>query len=130
MLDLNELPRAVRHEGGISRRLFLSYCAALAATPLLARADALARVLPRPSFSADPFTLGLASGDPDATGVVLWTRLAPRPLEADGGMPRDNIEVTWEIAEDDAMKNVVKKGTSVATPELAHSVHVKVDGLK
>lgn len=130
MLDLNRLPEAVRHEGGISRRLFLSYCAALAATPLLARTAAFGRVLPRPSFGNDPFTLGVASGDPDPTGVVLWTRLAPRPLEADGGMPRENVEVSWELAEDEGMKNVVKTGTSVATPDLAHSVHVEVDGLK
>jgi phosphodiesterase/alkaline phosphatase D-like protein len=31
----------------------------------------------------DPFTLGVASGDPTPTEVVLWTRLAPRPLEPD-----------------------------------------------
>ena len=33
-----------------------------------------------------PFTLGVASGDPTPDGVVLWTRLAPRPLDG-GGMP-------------------------------------------
>ncbi|HTL28466.1 MAG TPA: alkaline phosphatase D family protein [Tepidisphaeraceae bacterium] len=131
MLDLNRLPEAVKHEGGVSRRLFLSYCAALAATPLLARTAALGRALPRPSFSADPFTLGLCSGDADSTGVVLWTRLAPKPLEPDGGMPRSSVvEVGWEIAEDEAMKKVVKRGIEVAAPELAHSVHVEVDGLR
>ena len=40
----------------------------------------------RPRFSAYPFSLGVASGDPLADGVVLWTRLAPDPLEG-GGMP-------------------------------------------
>ena len=30
-------------------------------------------------FPDDPFTLGVASGDPSPTGVVLWTRLAPEP---------------------------------------------------
>ncbi|MGW1882533.1 PhoD-like phosphatase N-terminal domain-containing protein [Streptomyces sp. NPDC001970] len=35
-----------------------------------------------------PFTLGVASGDPDHHSVVLWTRLAPDPLNAEtGGMP-------------------------------------------
>ena len=38
-------------------------------------------------FSADPFSLGVASGDPAPRDVVLWTRLAPEPLRADGGMP-------------------------------------------
>jgi len=37
----------------------------------------------------DPFTLGVASGDPAPDGFVLWTRLAPAPLAEDGlgGMP-------------------------------------------
>ena len=37
-------------------------------------------------FNAYPFTMGVASGDPLPDGVVLWTRLAPRPLDG-GGMP-------------------------------------------
>ncbi|HEY1175067.1 MAG TPA: PhoD-like phosphatase N-terminal domain-containing protein, partial [Phytomonospora sp.] len=38
---------------------------------------------------ADPFTLGVASGDPTPDGVVLWTRLAVEPFAEDGlgGMP-------------------------------------------
>ena len=34
-----------------------------------------------PSFGADPFTLGVASGDPTPDGIVLWTRLAPEPAD-------------------------------------------------
>ena len=33
---------------------------------------------------ADPFTLGVASGEPSADGAVIWTRLAPNPLADDG----------------------------------------------
>ena len=46
----------------------------------------------------DPFTLGVASGDPAPDGAVIWTRLAPRPLAADGlgGMPDRVVEVDWE----------------------------------
>jgi alkaline phosphatase D len=131
MLDLNHLPQALRHERGMSRRLFLAYCSALAATPLLTRvAQAQGPVGARPSFGGDPFTLGVSSGDPDATGVVLWTRLAPRPLQPDGGMSHASVEVSWELAEDEAMKRVVKQGVAIATPELAHAVHVEVDGLQ
>jgi hypothetical protein len=36
MLDLTRIPEAVRSEGGVSRRLFLAYGAALAALPSLA----------------------------------------------------------------------------------------------
>jgi alkaline phosphatase D len=128
MLDLRKLGGAIRHEGGVSRRLFLAYAASLSTIPLLGRrAAASERNI---SFESNPFTLGVASGDPSENGVVLWTRLAPRPLEPGGGMPPESIDVAWEIASDDAMRNVVHRGVSVATPKLAHSVHVELDNLE
>jgi alkaline phosphatase D len=78
----------------------------------------------------DPFTLGIASGDPSPSGVVLWTRLAPAPLEVGGGMPPEPVAVDWQVATDDAMGNVVRSGSALASPELAHSVHVEVSGLQ
>lgn len=82
-----------------------------------------------PKFSADPFSLGIASGDPAPDGMVLWTRLAPKPLEG-GGMPEAAVPVEWRVAEDEGMKRVVRKGTAMAVPALAHSVHVEVAGLR
>jgi alkaline phosphatase D len=76
-----------------------------------------------------PFTLGVASGDPTPTGVVLWTRLAPKPLDA-GGMPASPVAVNWRIATDDRMQRIVQTGSAFATPELGHSVHLEVDGLE
>lgn len=81
------------------------------------------------SFADDPFSLGVASGDPWENGVVLWTRLAPDPLNG-GGMPAQRVPVKWEIATDDRMQKVVAKGTAMAEPEWGHSVHVEVSGLK
>ena len=128
MLDLSKLHQAARHEGGLSRRLFLAYAASLSALPWLGqRASAAKRAI---RFAAEPFSLGVASGDPIRRGVVLWTRLAPQPLEPGGGMEPANVEVGWEIARDEAMRNVVTRGTTVATPQLAHSVHVEVDTLE
>jgi alkaline phosphatase D len=75
------------------------------------------------------FTLGVASGDPLPDGIVLWTRLAPDPLRG-GGMPHHPIAVQWQIATDDSMKKIVKRGATLAVPELGHSVHVEVDGLE
>src|ERR687893_1245953 len=48
---------------------------------------------PRPPTPPDGlpdglFALGVASGDPLPDAVVIWTRLAPAPLEG-GGMPAD-----------------------------------------
>ncbi|QEL15011.1 alkaline phosphatase D family protein [Limnoglobus roseus] len=128
MLDLTRIPEAVRSEGGLTRRLFLAYGAALTAIPTIAaRSEAADRKI---AFADNPFTLGVASGDPDATSVVLWTRLAPKPLDGDGGMKPETVAVAWEVAEDDAMKKVVASGTAVATPQLAHSVRAVVAGLK
>ena len=132
-LDLTDLRRAIRHEGGLTRRLFLAYGygATLAALPLLpARADAATGVRPRMAFQEDPFRLGVASGDPDATSVVLWTKLAPRPLDPDGGMPNAPVTVQWEVAEDEVMKTIVRSGTAMAAPLLGHTVHVEVEGLR
>ncbi|MDQ0220837.1 hypothetical protein ELQ35_21025 [Peribacillus cavernae] len=83
------------------------------------------------TFTENPFTLGVASGDPLPDGVVLWTRLAPNPLAEDGlgGMTNINIPVHWEVAEDESFKKIVRSGTEVAAPELAHSVHAEVHGL-
>lgn len=99
------------------------------------RAAALCAVVPnvwrvdyRPRFADNPFTLGVASGDPTATGGVLWTRLAPKPFEPDGGMDGKPV-VTWELAEDDSFKKIIKTGRATAAPELSYSVHVDVDGL-
>jgi len=128
MLDLSKLHEAVRHEGGLSRRLFLSYAASLSAVPLLGRMSLAAGV--KPAFSNDPFQLGVASGDPTTSGAVLWTRLAPDPLVPNGGMDPHKVKVAWEIAADDAMRRVVRRGTATATPDLGHSVHIEADNLE
>lgn len=81
-----------------------------------------------PKLGADPFTLGVASGDPTPDGAVLWTRLAPDPLVG-GGMPDKAAKVGWRVATDAKMRRVVQKGTAMANPGLAHSVHVELAGL-
>ena len=83
----------------------------------------------RPSFTGYPFTLGVASGEPVSSGVVLWTRLAPEPLNG-GGMGADAVAVKWELAEDEGFGRVVKRGTAVAHATWAHTVHAEVSGLE
>ena len=70
----------------------------------------------------DPFTLGIASGDPDATSVVLWTRLAPEPYTG-GGMPADDIDVLWEVSATDDFAEIAYSGTETATAAHGHTVH-------
>ncbi len=82
-------------------------------------------------LSGDPFTLGVASGDPAADSVILWTRLAPRPLAGDGGsgMPDDLVDVRWQIATDDRFRTIVDEGVATADVAFGHSVHVEAGGL-
>lgn len=106
----------------LTRRETLSTLIALAASNPL-RVDAA------PKFDGDPFRLGIASGEPAPDGIVLWTRLAPNPMDT-SAMPNSNVPVRWEIAEDESFRKIARKGTAMATPGLAHSVHVEASGLK
>ncbi|MEJ3743818.1 alkaline phosphatase D family protein [Actinomycetes bacterium KLBMP 9797] len=116
----------------INRRRFVAGAAGLVVGPMLVAPDgALAHV---PSTAGGPlptglFTLGVASGDPLPSGVVLWTRLAPQPL-AGGGMPARAVPVAWEVAEDDGFRRVRRRGVATAEPRFGHSVHIDVQGLR
>ena len=79
--------------------------------------------------TAYPFSLGVASGSPLPHSVILWTRILPDPLDA-ASAPALALTVRWEVAEDEAFRKVVSKGSAVAAPELAHSVHVDANGLR
>ena len=92
---------------------------ALAPGPVRAQVD----------FRADPFGLGVASGDPAPDGFVLWTRLAPYPLEPERLGPTTYL-VDWDVARDEAFTNIAATGTARAVPALAHAVHVEVAGLE
>lgn len=126
-----ELRAAARHFG---RRRFLTVTAAAAAlafgTHLPARGAAGSRELDAARIDSDPFTLGVASGDPLPGSVLLWTRLAPAPFEPDGGLPQQYVVVQWEMASDASFGAPVRSGTAVAYPEYHHTLHVDVDGLE
>jgi alkaline phosphatase D len=74
--------------------------------------------------------LGVASGEPVPDGFVIWTKVAPKPLERGRGMPNRAVEVEWTVATDERMRQVAQKGTVIAHPELGHAVHVEVSGLQ
>ncbi|WP_298287213.1 alkaline phosphatase D family protein [Novosphingobium sp.] len=105
-----------------------SVLAGLTAMGTLFGAPALLRA--QQLFTAWPFTLGVAAGDPSPDGFVIWTRLAPDPLAEHGGMPVAPVPVDWEVATDERFRQVVAKGSVIARPELAHAVHVEVAGLQ
>src|SRR3989304_10636326 len=97
----------------LDRRRFLQVLVALGA----------ARAVPLHAQASFPFSLGVASGYPTPSGVVLWTRLT-------GFLAPVAVAVRWEIAQDEAMRQVVASGSTEASPEWAHSVHVEANGLE
>ena len=82
-----------------------------------------------PAFTTYPFTLGVASGMPRPDSVLLWTRLAPEPYAANGGVEAAAVDLRWELAEDEGFSRGLRTGTVTARAEHAHSVHVPVAGL-
>lgn len=84
-----------------------------------------------PRITSDPFTLGVASGDPWADSAVLWTRLIPFPDRIDEtGLGDHAVDVAWEVAADPSMRRIERAGLARAEPAQGHSVHVVVDGLR
>src|SRR5262249_37347896 len=118
--DSAATPRA-----GMSRRRWLQAAAALAGAGIAGGG----RILAQPQFREYPFSLGVASGEPTVDGVVLWTRIAPDPLNG-GGVGDFDVPVQWQVATDRLFARVVRQGTALASPEWAHSLHVEVDGLQ
>lgn len=112
---------------GVSRRRFVRIgrdVAVLTAAGLLPAW----RHTPRRRLQENPFTLGVASGDPSASGAVLWTRLDESALAPADTAGRE-LGVRWEVAADEGFRRVVQSGRGRALPELGHSVHVEVEGL-
>src|SRR5688572_20953189 len=107
----------------VDRRRFIKLAGGAAAAVAAGELAAPRRAVAVPDDG--PFALGVASGDPAHDSVVLWTRLAPAPLDG-GGMPAEPVPVRWELARDEAFARVIQRGEVVADPADAHAVHVEV----
>jgi alkaline phosphatase D len=76
----------------------------------------------QPRFAAYPFGLGVASGYPSPSSVVLWTRLL-------GDLGPSAVTVRWELAGDEGFRQIAASGSAEASPAWAHSARVEVRGL-
>lgn len=114
-----------------SRREFLKLGGQLSAALTLGGLPSLLHGAARqiPNLPSDPFTLGVASGDPAADSIVLWTRLAGDVL-AQAGLERDVLDLRWELAADPDFRRVLRTGGIAASPALGHSSHAEVRGLE
>jgi alkaline phosphatase D len=68
------------------------------------------------------FQHGVASGDPLSDRVLLWTRVS---VEGD-----DAVELSWVIARDPALTDIVNTGTGNAEPARDFTLTVDADGLE
>jgi alkaline phosphatase D len=112
----------------LPRRLFLLGSARLSALAAGAGAGAGVTQFAFAAAAAYPFSLGVASGSPLPDSVMLWTRILADPLSA-AATPPVALTVRWEVAEDEAFRRIAARGSAVAVPALAHSVHVDAGGL-
>jgi alkaline phosphatase D len=68
-----------------------------------------------------PFRHGVASGDPLTDRVILWTRITSDD---------DHVPVTWMVARDEQLTDVVASGSTEATKDADGTVHVDATGLE
>jgi alkaline phosphatase D len=68
-----------------------------------------------------PYSDGVASGDPQADCVVLWTRLAT---------PAPRMRVAWAVAEDEGFRRIVRRGSAFAAASADHTVKAIADRLQ
>ena len=82
--------------------------AGLAATPLLAQS------------AERGFTHGVASGEPSANGVLLWTRY----------LAMQDVPLTWQVLSADTNRQVVAEGEITASPDRDWCVKAMATGLE
>lgn len=73
------------------------------------------------ALSGSPFQLGVASGDPTATSVMLWTKLS-------GDLP-PSVPLVWEVADSNTFESLVATGRKTATEAVDRTVRVDVPDL-
>lgn len=68
------------------------------------------------------FAHGIASGDPRANSVILWTRLSAESLEG-------SASVAWRVAYDADFADVITRGTATTSAAKNWTVKVEADAL-
>jgi alkaline phosphatase D len=110
----------------LTRRRFLGRAAPLGVLtlfPACAGTDAHPGALPA-SLEAEPFAHGVASGDPLAERVILWTRVS-LPDETTA-----SVSVDWRVARDPELTDVVAHGRAETSPDLDFTIKVDVGSLE
>ncbi|MBL7885082.1 MAG: alkaline phosphatase D family protein [Bacteroidia bacterium] len=72
----------------------------------------------------EPFYHGVASGDPLADRVIIWTRITPTINQT------GSILVNWKIALDTGMQNIINNGSLFTNSTVDYTVKVDVTNLQ
>lgn len=110
----------------LDRRAFLKSSGAGAA---LVVAGTTFGLKPSMAASGDVFRHGVASGDPLASAVVLWTRVTQSDDAGPGSGIGKNVDVEWQVAKDAKFKRIVKRGSTIALRSKDHTVKIDAKGL-
>ncbi|MEL7313190.1 MAG: alkaline phosphatase D family protein [Pseudomonadota bacterium] len=111
---------ASRDRNAFSRRSFIN---AVAASSGIVVAPAFMHSARGDLAGSSLFPLGVASGDPGADSVVLWTRIVEDPITGQG-LGNVPIALNWEVALDPGMGQIVQTGRVVAQPRNGHAARV------
>jgi alkaline phosphatase D len=102
-----------------TRRSFLATTATLAS---IGGAATLAACGGGADTTPAQFLYGVASGDPLASSVILWTH-AKRPNQ------EGDVNLSWQVASDAAFNNIVSSGKVTATVAAGNTAKVDATGL-
>ncbi|WP_433633170.1 alkaline phosphatase D family protein [Nocardia sp. CA-120079] len=76
------------------------------------------------------FRHGVASGDPLANGVIIWTRVTVSDDATPGSGVGASAAVRWELAGDERFASVIASGMATATVDYDHTVKIEVTDLQ
>ncbi len=98
-----------------TRRSFLTTMAAMGGSATLAACGGS-------NYTPAQFRYGVASGDPLATSVILWTHAKRPNLEGD-------VYLNWQVASDATFNSIVSSGNVIATIAAGNTAKVDATGL-
>lgn len=114
----------------MDRRRFLKSAAASGAGLVVASKLPQALVATAAALEDSPFQYGIASGDPTARKVIIWTRVTPSDSATPGSRKGPGASVRWEVASDPRFRNVVADGVKRSSAKDDHTIKLDVSGLK
>lgn len=106
------------------KTIILSFLTLFSILPVFSQSDLLETRSVVAEVCMEPFYHGVASGDPLQDRVIIWTRVTP------AGENQNPVVVSWKMATDTAMANVVQSGSVITTHERDYTVKIDVTGLQ